>query len=104
MIRPTYVCNSLYFILLLHAQYVYVAVKANNDLPTMKILASLGCGFDCASRGEIEKVLSLGVSPLDIIYAHPCKDPEDIRYIFLSLTKHILCVCNFKLLHCSTQC
>ena len=54
-------------------------MKANNDLPTMKILAGLGCGFDCASRGEIETVLSLGVPPSDIIYAHPCKDLEDIR-------------------------
>ena len=55
------------------------AVKANCDLPTLKILASLGCGFDCASKGEIETVLSLGVPPSDIIYANPCKDPDHIR-------------------------
>jgi ornithine decarboxylase len=58
----------------------FYAVKANCDLPTLKILASLGCGFDCASKGEIEAVLSLGVPPSDIIYANPCKDPDHIRY------------------------
>ena len=56
-----------------------IAVKANNDLPMMKILASLGCGFECASKGEIEAVLSLGVPPSDISYSNTVKDPEHIR-------------------------
>ncbi|KAF4435060.1 ornithine decarboxylase [Fusarium austroafricanum] len=41
---------------------------------------SLGIGFDCASKNEIEQVLRLGTDPKRIIYAHPCKGPSYIRY------------------------
>jgi ornithine decarboxylase len=47
----------------------------------MATLAAMGCGFDCASPDEIEKVLSLGVSPANsIIYAHPIKRPNELRF------------------------
>jgi ornithine decarboxylase len=71
----------------------YYAVKANNDLPMMKILASLGCGFECASKGEIEAVLSLGVPPSDISYSNTVKDPEHIRYA-VSENVHLTVVDN----------
>lgn len=57
-----------------------VAVKANPDPVLLRLLASLGTGFDCASRGEMEIVLSLGVEPDRIIYAHPCKPNSHIRH------------------------
>lgn len=44
------------------------------------MLAKLGNGFDCASQGEIEQVLNLGVDPARIIYAQPCKTKSYIRY------------------------
>lgn len=60
--------------------HVFAAVKCNDDLAVIQTLASLGTGFDCASKGEIGKVLSLGVHPDRIIYAHPCKTSSHISY------------------------
>ena len=34
----------------------YYAVKCNNDIVLLRTLASLGVGFDCASRDEIDTV------------------------------------------------
>ena len=42
---------------------VHYAVKANPGMPVLKLLDSLGSCFDIASRYELDKVLSLGVSP-----------------------------------------
>lgn len=42
---------------------VVAAVKCNDDKLLLRTLAALGTGFDCASRGEIELVTSLGVAP-----------------------------------------
>jgi ornithine decarboxylase len=46
----------------------------------VKLLASLGIGFDCASKTEIQQVLDLGVEPTRIIYANPCKQASFVRY------------------------
>jgi ornithine decarboxylase len=46
----------------------------------IKTLASLGCNFDCASKGELELVLGLGVQPERIIYANPCKQISGLNY------------------------
>ena len=54
------------------------AVKANDHPAIIKILATLGCGFDCASRSEVEKVLSFAVNPNSIVYANPHKQPDHI--------------------------
>jgi len=57
----------------------YYAVKCNPDPVIVRTLASLGCNFDCASRGEIELVQKVsGMLPADIprpeiVYANPCK-------------------------------
>ncbi|CAG2165841.1 unnamed protein product, partial [Oppiella nova] len=58
----------------------YFAVKSNPSPIVLEILAGLGMSFDCASRGEIEAVLKLGVSPDRIIYAHPVKARSHIAY------------------------
>lgn len=46
----------------------------------VKLLASLQCGFDCASKSEIQQVLDLGVDPSRIIYANPCKQASFVRF------------------------
>ena len=46
----------------------------------LRLLAGLGTGFDCASKAEIEQVLSLGVDPSRIIYAQPCKTKSYVRF------------------------
>lgn len=58
----------------------FYAVKCNPNISLVGALASLGSNFDCASRAEIESVLSLGVSPDRIIYANPCKSELHIKY------------------------
>jgi len=58
----------------------FYAIKCNSDPHILQMLASLGTGFDCASKGEIETVLQLGVSPDRIIYANPCKPISHILY------------------------
>ena len=45
----------------------------------LRLLAKLGSGFDCASNGEIQNVLDIGVSPSRIIYANPCKASSFVR-------------------------
>lgn len=59
----------------------------------LKLLASLGAGFDCASKAELEAVLALGVPRERIIFAHPCKRACDLRFardagIQVSTAKH----------------
>lgn len=56
------------------------AVKCNPDPEVLRLLAALDTGFDCASKTEIEQVLSIGVDPSRIIYAHPCKNKSYLRY------------------------
>lgn len=58
----------------------HYAVKCNDDLNVIRLLGYLGAGFDCASKGEIQKVLDLGVSADRIIYANPCKQASFIRF------------------------
>lgn len=55
-------------------------VKCNDDLEVLKVLASLGCSFDCASSGEIKKILSLDVEPKRIIFANSTKIASHIDY------------------------
>lgn len=57
----------------------FYAVKCNPDPYVLRLLAAMGTGFDCASNGEIQSVLDLGVSPSRIIYANPCKAASFVR-------------------------
>jgi len=58
----------------------FYAMKCCNESKILESLVSLGTGFDCASRGEIEHMLKLGVEPSRIIFAHPAKSVSHIRY------------------------
>ncbi|KAI9818115.1 MAG: Ornithine decarboxylase [Pycnora praestabilis] len=58
----------------------FYAVKCNPDPQVLRLLSELGTGFDCASKAEIEQVLSTGVDPSRIIYAQPCKTKSYVRY------------------------
>lgn len=58
----------------------FYAVKCNSDNVVLKILADMGAGFDCASKGEISQVMKLGVAAPRIIYANPCKQKSFIKY------------------------
>jgi len=58
----------------------FYAMKCNNDPVLMKWMTELhsNLGFDCASYREIKEALPL-VPPHRIIYAQPCKIPEDVE-------------------------
>lgn len=58
----------------------FYAIKSNSDPMIAKVLARLGCGFDCASKAEIKQVLALGVDPKNIIYANPVKQNAYISH------------------------
>ncbi|KAF9403944.1 hypothetical protein BGZ94_004446 [Podila epigama] len=58
----------------------FFAMKCNPDPMVMRLLASLGAGFDCASKNEIQSVLEMGVDPSRIIYANPCKQNSFVKY------------------------
>ncbi|CAF1260468.1 unnamed protein product [Rotaria magnacalcarata] len=75
------VCNKhIRWITLMPRVKPHYAVKCNDDINVIKLLAYLGAGFDCASKGEIKKVMDLGASADRIIYANPCKQSSYIRY------------------------
>lgn len=58
----------------------FYAIKCNDSRHVVMTLASLGTGFDCASKAEIQLAQSLGVDPNRIIYANPCKQVSQIKY------------------------
>ncbi|CAF3899678.1 unnamed protein product [Rotaria sp. Silwood2] len=75
------VCNKhIRWLTLMPRVTPHYAVKCNDDVNVIKLLSYLGTGFDCASKGEIKKVMDLGVSADRIIYANPCKQSSYIRY------------------------
>uniref|UniRef100_A0A1B6GPX0 ornithine decarboxylase n=1 Tax=Cuerna arida TaxID=1464854 RepID=A0A1B6GPX0_9HEMI len=58
----------------------FYAVKCNDSPIVLEILSLLGTGFDCASKGEIKKIMSLGVEPEKLIFANPAKLSSHIQY------------------------
>lgn len=58
----------------------HYAVKCNDNEVVCSTLAALGASFDCASKGEISKILALGVGPERIIFANPMKPSSHLRY------------------------
>jgi len=61
---------------------VYYAVKANSHVEIINTLNNLGSHFDVASKGEIEKLLDLGVSPENMSFGNTIKKSSDIEFAF----------------------
>jgi diaminopimelate decarboxylase len=55
------------------------AVKANDNLAILKMLAGLGSGADIVSGGELKKVLRAGFTPDRIVYSGVGKRDEEIE-------------------------
>lgn len=68
----------------------FYAMKCNPDPVIVRLLATLGCGFDCATMGEINLVLNdlgseLSFKPKDkhvenLIYANPSKFQSHLEF------------------------
>ncbi|KAF2896619.1 hypothetical protein ILUMI_09562 [Ignelater luminosus] len=85
--NPFYVCNVddiiqkyMTWNTLMPRVKPHYAIKCNDHPVVLKVIASLGLGFDCATKMEIDKVLSIGVDPSRIIYAHTTKPPSHIQH------------------------
>ncbi len=59
---------------------VCYALKANASMALCKILASLGCGADVVSGGELYRALKVGFPPERIVFAGVGKTEEEIRF------------------------
>ena len=59
---------------------IHYAVKANPAPEVVAAVAALGGQFDCASRGEIDLCLGLGVEPHRIAFGNTIKRAADIAH------------------------
>ncbi|MFO7881392.1 MAG: type III PLP-dependent enzyme [Kosmotogaceae bacterium] len=67
---------------------IFYAVKANSNQKIINILNNLGSNFDVASKGEIDKLLALGISPERMSFGNTIKKIEDIHYAYLNGIKY----------------
>lgn len=118
--RAVYFCDlgdvlrkvDLWYTLLPRVEPFY-AVKCNNDMTIVKIISeasngSFTTGFDCASKAEINQVLSIGVDPNRIVFANPCKMKSHIRHAAAAGVEMMTFDCKseldkMKLLHPNAQ-
>lgn len=61
---------------------VFYAMKANSGQHVLDALADLGSSFDCASMGEINTILNMGVSPDRISFGNTIKKERDIALAY----------------------
>lgn len=75
----------------------YYAVKCNDNDVVLATLALLGTSFDCASKGEMSKILSLGVKPERIIFANPAKSKSALLFAKMTGIKMMTFDCETEL-------
>ena len=68
---------------------VCYALKANSSLAVIRLLASLGAGFDIVSAGELQRVLAAGGDPTKVVFSGVGKKPAEIT---AALTADIKCI------------
>ncbi|WP_152048019.1 ornithine/lysine decarboxylase [Aureimonas psammosilenae] len=61
---------------------IYYAVKANPAPEILRLLASLGSSFDCASVAEIEMAMDAGATASRISYGNTIKKERDVARAF----------------------
>ena len=65
---------------------VHFAVKANSSLAILSLLAKEGAGADIVSGGEMQRALTAGIAPENIVFSGVGKSDDEIR---LALSKNI---------------
>lgn len=68
---------------------VCYALKANSNLAVIRLLASLGAGFDIVSAGELQRVLAAGGDPGKVVFSGVGKKPAEIT---AALNAKIKCI------------
>jgi diaminopimelate decarboxylase len=56
------------------------AVKANSNVSLLRLMLSLGSGFDIVSGGELFRVLKAGGDPAKVVFSGVGKTPAEIDY------------------------
>jgi diaminopimelate decarboxylase len=56
------------------------AMKANQNLSVMRVLANLGSGFDVVSAGELQRVIAAGGDPKKCVFAGVAKTEKEIEF------------------------
>jgi len=59
---------------------IFYAVKANSHPSILETLRDLGASFDVASKGEIEKLMNLGISTDKMSFGNTIKKEKDIKF------------------------
>jgi diaminopimelate decarboxylase len=67
------------------------AVKANFNPEIIKIIISLGGGFDCVSQGEINHVINCGSDINKIIFSGVGKTEQELEFAIKTKIKQISC-------------
>jgi diaminopimelate decarboxylase len=67
---------------------IHYAVKANSNPKILKIISAYGFGADCVSWNEIERAISTGFKPSEIVFAGVGKSDKEIE---AALKTDILC-------------
>jgi len=57
---------------------IFYAVKANGTLALLELVRDLGCDFEVGSKGELARVLAVGVAPSRILYSGVGKRDDEI--------------------------
>lgn len=55
-------------------------MKANSNLSVLRLLASVGAGFDIVSGGELYRVLKAGGAPSKVVFSGVGKTREEVEY------------------------
>jgi len=55
------------------------AMKANSTLAVLQTFASLGCGFDIVSGGELRRALAVGADPSRVVFSGVGKTADEMR-------------------------
>ena len=61
---------------------IYYAVKANPAIEILTMLKDKNINFDIASIYELDRILSLGISPDRICFGNTIKKSKDVRYFY----------------------
>jgi len=59
---------------------IHYAVKANANLPILRLIRDHGLGADCVSGNEVRRALEAGFSAGDIVFAGVGKTDQEIEY------------------------
>ncbi|XP_060948412.1 antizyme inhibitor 1b [Limanda limanda] len=69
----------------------YYPVKCNSSPAVTQVLASLGLGFVCTNKAEMNLVLEHGVPPEHIILSGVCKQLAHIKYAAKNNIQYLVC-------------